>query len=198
MSRAHGNVELIPYDESWPARFRETKEQLRAVFPTALIEHVGSTSVPGLSSKDTIDVLVGVPDVEEALTPEILGKLIVGGFEHVPASFAQDADHSFLHRIIGDHRTDHVHLMRLGSDVLQGHLLFRNYLRATPGALIDYERAKQELATRFRGSRDDYVAQKQPIVEALLVGARAWKKSGEQKWRPSSDQAKPAPNVTPG
>lgn len=177
MSRAHSNVELVPYDGSWPARFERTKEQLRTVFPTSLIEHVGSTSVPGLSSKDTIDVLVGVPDVKAALAPQTLGKLVVLGFEHVPSSFVHDADHSFLHRIIGDDRTDHVHLMRSGSDSLQGHLLFRDYLRATPEALIGYERAKQNLAARFHGRRDDYVKYKQPIVEALMASARAWQKS---------------------
>lgn len=176
MSQAHSNVELVPYDESWPARFRHTKEQLHTVFRSAVIEHVGSTSVPGLSSKDTIDALVGVPDVEKALDPQTLEELTVLGFEHVPSSFAHDADHSFLHRIIGDHRTDHVHLMRLDSDSLQGHLLFRDYLRASPEALLRYERAKQELAARFQGRRDDYVTHKQPVVEELLAGARAWQR----------------------
>ena len=177
MNRAYSIVELIPYDESWPARFEKTKDQLRTVFATAVIEHVGSTSVPGLSSKDTIDVLIGVPDVKEALTLQTLGELSTLGFEHVPSSFARDADHSFLHRIVDGHRSDHVHVMRLGSDSLQGHLLFRDYLRATPDALVHYEHAKQKLAARFHERRDDYVTHKQPVVEALMVSARAWQNS---------------------
>jgi GrpB-like predicted nucleotidyltransferase (UPF0157 family) len=67
--------------------------------------------------------------------------------------------------------------MREGSDAMQGHLLFRDYLRATPTALTEYEHAKQELAARFHERRNDYVAHKQPLVEALLEKARAWKAS---------------------
>lgn len=180
MNRGQSEVVLVPYDERWPPRFESTKKELRAAFPTSLIEHVGSTSVPGLSSKNTIDVVVGVPDVVRTLNPRTLSRLSALGFEYIPSSFAADADHSFLHRIVEEQRTDHVHMMRLGSDALQGHLLFRDYLRATPAAVIEYEHAKQELVARFHNRRDDYVVQKQPVVEALMEKARAWmNESGE-------------------
>ncbi|WAP50451.1 GrpB family protein [Arthrobacter sp. ATA002] len=176
MNRAQ-DIALVAYDVSWPDRFLKTKDQLREVFPTESIDHIGSTSVPGLSSKDTIDVLVGVPDVGQALTSTILDRLTVLGFEYVPASFDDDDDHAFLHRIIGEHRSDHVHVMQLGSDALQGRLLFRDYLRATPTARAKYEWAKKDLAVRFAEHRDDYVKRKQPIVEALMEQARAWEGS---------------------
>lgn len=176
MNRAHSEVALVSYDERWPRRFESTKMELRKAFPTDLIEHVGSTSVPGLSSKDTIDVVVGVPDVVRTLNPRTLSKLSVLGFEYIPCSFAANPDRSFLCRIIEDQRTDHVHVMRLGSDELRGHLLFRDYLRAIPAAVIEYEQAKQELVARFYNRRDDYVVQKQPVVEALMEKARAWMK----------------------
>lgn len=175
-SRAHTTVELIPYDPGWPARFAATAAEIHAVLPDAVIEHVGSTSVPGLSSKDTIDVAVGVLDVEEAVDPEVLAVLVVAGFVHVPASFASDPDHAFLHRIIRDHRTDHVHIMRRGSATLEGQLLFRDYLRAVPEAARRYESVKLDLARQYADHRSAYVDQKQEVVDHLMVEARAWRR----------------------
>lgn len=175
-SRAHTTVELVPYDQGWPARFAATAAEIHAVLPDAVIEHVGSTSVPGLSSKDTIDVAVGVRDVEEALDPEVLAALEVAGFVHRPESFASDPDHAFLHRIVGDHRTDHVHVMRLGSAPLEGHRLFRDYLRAVPEAARSYESVKLDLARRYADHRSAYVDQKQEVVDHLMVEARAWRR----------------------
>jgi hypothetical protein len=112
VGRAHTEVEILPYDKDWARRFKATKRELRLVFPDALIEHIGPTSVPGLSSKDTIDIAVGVPDVIAILVQAALSAMSQQGFEHVPASFAEDPDPAFVHRIINDHRTDHVHVVR--------------------------------------------------------------------------------------
>lgn len=174
MNRAHTVVELVPYDADWPRRFRATAAELRSAFPTAAIEHIGSTSVPGLSSKDTIDVAVGVPDVLAALDRQTLDALAASGFLYRPASFADDPDHAFLDRIVADHRTDHIHVIRLGSEVFSGHILFRDFLRANPDAAARYERAKLELAARFHDRRNEYVDRKQAIVDALMREACEW------------------------
>ena len=174
--RAHTTVDVVPYDPEWPSRFAASAAEIRAVLPDAVIEHVGSTSVPGLSSKDTIDLAVGVSDVDEALSPETLDAFETAGFVHVPASFAADPDHAFLHRIVHDHRTDHVHVMRLGSAPFEGHQLFRDYLRAEPEAAGRYEAVKLDLARRFADHRSAYVDEKQKIVDHLMVEARAWRR----------------------
>lgn len=176
MSKAHTEVEVVAPDPLWPARFSRTKDELAEVFPSASIEHVGSSSVPGLASKDTIDIAVGVASVDEALTATALDRLSGLGFEYVAASFASDPDHAFLHRIIDDHRTDHIHVMRIGSDAYESHLLFRDYLRAHTDERLAYERAKIRLARECQFDRDSYVDAKQEIVEAILVSARAWSK----------------------
>ncbi|WFR67065.1 GrpB family protein [Curtobacterium flaccumfaciens] len=176
MSRAYSDVTLVSPQRAWSARFAETASELQAVFRHATIEHIGSTSVPGLSSKDTIDVAVGVLSAVDALDRETLAALQGRGFEFVP-SFEGDPDHAFLHRIVGDQRTDHVHVVTLGGDAWGGYLLFRDYLRATSDAVRQYEAAKRDLAVRFAKHRDAYVREKQPIVEALMVEARAWQRT---------------------
>lgn len=176
-SRAHTVVELVPYDPGWPARFVGTAAQIRATLPGADIEHVGSTSVPGLSSKDTIDVAVGLDDVDDVLDPEVLARLEAFGFVHRPESFAEDPDHLFLCRIIDDHRTDHVHVVRRGTTTLDEYLLFRDYLRAVGDAAARYEAAKIDLAERHADRRHAYVDQKQAVVDRLMEEARAWRRA---------------------
>lgn len=185
-SRAHTVVELVPYDPEWPARFAESAAQISAVLPEAEIEHVGSTSVPGLTSKDTIDLAVAVDDTGEVLDPEVLARLERHGYVHVPESFADDPDHVFLCRIIEDHRTDHVHVVRRGTTTLSDYLLFRDYLRAVGEAARRYDAAKADLAERHGDRRHAYVDEKQTVVDRLMVEAREWRQSTSEPagvWR---------------
>ncbi|WP_420114716.1 GrpB family protein [Pseudactinotalea sp.] len=173
-SRAHRSVALVAYDERWPDRFAATRAQLAATFPAAEIEHIGSTSVSGLSAKDTIDVAVGVPDVTTALSPAILAELAALGFTHRPSSFADNPDHAFLDRIVADHRTDHVHVMTLDSATYRDRLVFRDYLRASPEVVARYEDRKRDLAEHYAEQRSEYVDRKSLVVDELMRGARAW------------------------
>ena len=178
VNKAFSEVALVDSRPLWVNRFARTAHELRSVFPQASIEHVGSTSVPGLASKDTVDVAVGVPSLSHALDDGHIDLLRALGFEYISASFVDDPDHAFLHRIVEDRRTDHVHVVKLGSSVWIDYLLFRDYLRATPEALSRYEQAKRELAARYAKQRDRYVSEKQPIVEALMTEARSWQSGG--------------------
>lgn len=167
-------VGVVPYDPAWPHRFQRTRTQILQVLPHVVIEHIGSTSVPGLSSKDTIDVAVGVDDVDSTLTPGVLAALARLGFEHRPESFAGNPDHAFLHRILAGHRTDHVHVIRLDSPTYTDRLVFRDYLRASPAVVAEYQRIKLELAANFADRRSQYVDRKAAIVDRMMHDARAW------------------------
>jgi GrpB-like predicted nucleotidyltransferase (UPF0157 family) len=182
-------VELVPPDPGWPARFRAVRDELRAVLDDADVEHIGSTSVPGLASKDTVDVAVAVDDVATALTPAVLAALAERGFVLVPGSFADDPDHAFLHRVVGGRRVAHVHVVRRDSDVLASFLLFRDFLRADPDAAARYARAKADLARRFAARRDRYVDEKEAVVAALLVEAAAWHDEAARSGRGSDEPA---------
>lgn len=170
MGRADTHVDLVPYDPRWVERFERTRAELEQVFPGAVIEHIGSTSVPGLASKDTIDVAVGVADVSTALSTSIIDALAALGFDYMSEAF-DDPDHAFVRRVVNDHRTDHVHVIRLDSETFRKHLVFRDYLRTNPDALRRYEEAKLDLAVRFHDDRDAYVVNKEPVVNALLTEA---------------------------
>ena len=167
-------MRVVPYDPSWPASFEAARGDLAAVVPEALaIEHVGSTSVPGLASKPTVDVLLVVDEL--ALVLDRTSELADIGFEYRPGSFAPERHHLFFRRMAGGGRTHHLHVLASSSPEPDDYRLFRDYLRANPDAAASYEAAKFNLADRFARDRTSYVQAKEPIVEELLAAARAWR-----------------------
>jgi len=92
----------------------------------------------------------------------------------VPASFADDPEHLFLHRLRGEKRTHHLHLVAATSPLPTRYLLFRDYLRAHPDAAAGYEAVKRDLAARYPTDRDRYVEEKPAAVVALLADAADW------------------------
>jgi GrpB-like predicted nucleotidyltransferase (UPF0157 family) len=171
-------IELVPADLNWPARFAAVRSQLAAALgPTAVrIEHVGSTSVPGLDAKSVIDVQIGVVDLadEAAYAPEIAAL----GW---PLRL-RDSDHRFFREPAGIPRTTHVHVCALGGRWERDHLLFRDYLRSHPDRAAAYADLKWALVGRYAGVRLAYTEAKGPFIEETLRLANAW--AAHQDWRP--------------
>ncbi len=169
-------VDVVDADPAWPLVFAEERRRLADVLPGAVaIEHIGSTSVPGLASKATIDILVVVGSADLAAAVPVLQAL---GYLYVPASFTDDPDHAFLHRLREGKRTHHLHLVSAGSPLPDRYLLFREYLRAHPDAAARYAAVKRELAARHPIDRDRYVEEKPAVVVELLTEATRWAGSG--------------------
>jgi GrpB-like predicted nucleotidyltransferase (UPF0157 family) len=79
-----GAIEVRDYDPRWPVLFDEECERLRGVFgPAVTIEHMGSTSVPGLAAKPIIDLLVGIRSLTEAKAT-YPGPLQAMGYAYIP------------------------------------------------------------------------------------------------------------------
>ena len=168
------SVRVVPYDPTWPPSFEAARSDLATVVPEALsVEHVGSTSVPDLASKPTVDVLLVVDDL--AVILDRLAELAAIGFEYRPGSFAPERHHLFFRRVVEGERTHHLHVLTSDSPEPDDYRLFRDYLRASPDAAARYESAKLDLADRFARDRASYVQAKEPIVEELLVAARTWR-----------------------
>ncbi len=165
-------VDVVDADPAWPLVFAEERRRLAHALPGVVgIEHIGSTSVPGLGSKPTIDILVVVGSADLAAAVPVLQAL---GYLHVPESFADDPDHAFLHRLRAGKRTHHLHLVSASSPLPDRYLLFRDYLRAHPAAAARYEAVKRELAARYPTDRDRYVEEKPVVVVELLTEATRW------------------------
>jgi GrpB-like predicted nucleotidyltransferase (UPF0157 family) len=157
-------VVLTPYDPAWPAAFAAERARIAAAFGAfpASVEHIGSTSVPGLDAKPILDVLVGVP----AGVPRApyVAALVSLGYAHRGAHGIPGRDYF----VRGEPRSHQIHLLDIGSDTWAAHLAFRDALRASPRTAAAYAALKRDLAARFRDDRDSYQNGKADFIESVL------------------------------
>jgi GrpB-like predicted nucleotidyltransferase (UPF0157 family) len=151
-------IEILEPQSRWPAEFAAAAARLRqALGPLALaINHIGSTSVPGLHAKDVIDIQIGVAALDPAgplqAAIEAAGYRLRDNiwFDHVPGGDDPDPER-WAKRMggaaEGDRRT-HIHIRVRGRPNERYALLFRDFLRATPAAATTYGLIKRELAAR--------------------------------------------------
>jgi len=140
------------YDPAWPARFESESARIReALGDNAVrIDHVGSTSVPGLGAKPVIDIQVSVA----SMVPRDAYKDALIGLGYRWALDPWTDDHEFFNRDEDGERAFHVHVCPTGSEWERRHLAFRDWLRANPADAAAYERLKRELAEQH--PRDTY------------------------------------------
>lgn len=162
-------VTLVPYDPQWPRLFEREAAQIRdALGERALrIEHVGSTSVPGLIAKPILDIVLAVAD--SADEPAYVPLLEAAGYV---LRIREPQWHE--HRLFkGPRRAINLHVFSASSSELKRMLAFRDRLRNNPVDRELYARAKQALAQRRWQYVAEYADAKTEIVEAILTRAGA-------------------------
>jgi GrpB-like predicted nucleotidyltransferase (UPF0157 family) len=164
------SVEVVAYDPSWPGRYRRWRDRLDGqLADTALrIEHVGSTAVPGLPAKPTIDIQISVADLDDE-------SRYVAQIEQAGVQLrSRDALHRFFRPFAGQPRDVHVHVCQAGSDWEREHLLFRDYLRSHADARDAYARIKWEAAEVWSDDRIAYTEAKTEVILDLFDAAETW------------------------
>ncbi|MCI0349056.1 MAG: GrpB family protein [Acidobacteriales bacterium] len=170
----HHQIVIVDYDPRWPGLYEDERARiLDAVGPLiAAIEHVGSTSVPGLAAKSVIDIMVGVStlaDADHCIEP--IERL---GYRYVPEYEDEIPGRRFFKKLLPDGmHTHHIHVVKISSPFWDDHLLFRDYLRAHPDTAWEYECVKRALAPHF-SSGNDYANAKTNYITEVLEKARAW------------------------
>jgi GrpB-like predicted nucleotidyltransferase (UPF0157 family) len=167
--RADGPIRLIDPDPGWAAQYDREEERVRTALGARAVqvEHVGSTSVPGLMAKPVIDIVLTVTDSahEAGYLPDLEAAGYVLQF--------REPDW-YEHRFLQDHNPDvQIHVFTVGSPEVERMLLFRDRLRAQPAERRLYERVKQELAARRWDYIQDYADAKSSVVEEIISRARA-------------------------
>ena len=162
-------IVIAPYDPTWPARFEEEAKRLsQALGELAVrIDHIGSTSVPGLAAKPVIDIQISVARLEP-LDP-IRNSLAGAGYTHHPSDW--DAFYPFFHKPATWPHTHHLHVCTTGGREERRHLAFRDFLRANPGIAREYEALKRRLAAEHSAesfeSRNAYAEAKSEFIVPL-------------------------------
>jgi GrpB-like predicted nucleotidyltransferase (UPF0157 family) len=163
-------VQIVPYDPNWPARFAEERTALAAAIGDWIVggvHHVGSTAVPGLASKPTIDILVGVEDLQKSRL--CFDRLAVLGYMYAP--YRPSEMHWFC-KPNPRRRTHHLHLVPTDSSRFRDELAFRDYLLGNHDVAQEYEALKLALATDFEHDREAYTAAKADFIRAAIDPAR--------------------------
>lgn len=159
--------ELADYDPNWEVIFERESELIAEALGDDVIEiqHIGSTSIPGLRAKPIIDLLAAVesfapiPEYERALEPL--------GYRHHPHS--EEDERIFFWK--GTPRTHHLHIVEYATWEHQRHVIFRDYLRAHPEIAQWYEQIKRELWISFKGNRPAYTKGKTAFIKTIMARA---------------------------
>ena len=189
-------VEIAPASPAWPGEFRRIGQALRAALgPLALrIDHVGSTSVPGLPAKDVIDVQVTVAAIDDPrLVPTIegagfLSRNEVTRWDHrPPGAIGPDADWTKLFfRDAAGMRRANLHVRAEGRANQRYALLFRDYLRAHPATAAAYAELKRRLEA-LGLDHGPYADTKEPACDLIMAAAEPW--AAGTRWRPGPSDA---------
>jgi putative glutamine amidotransferase len=160
---------ISPYDPAWPVRYEAESARIRATLGDQItrIDHVGSTAVPGLAAKPTVDVQVSV----RSMVPrsDYVEPLIGIGYRWALDPWTDE--HEFFSRDEAGERAVHVHVCLSGSGWEQRHLAFRDWLRDHPDDAAEYGRLKQELAARHPRDIHTYVSGKAAFVREIEARA---------------------------
>ncbi len=159
-------VVVMPYDTAWKAAFEAIKKELESAVGDLIvgIEHVGSTSVEGLSAKPCIDIDVVIKDytVFDAVVRglESIGYIHEGdlGIKDREAFKYTGKPHLMQH---------HLYVCPQASEELHRHVTFRDFLRSSPEAVKKYGAVKMQAAQLFPDDIDQYIAYKSPCIEEL-------------------------------
>lgn len=156
-------VEVVPYDPAWPVRFEEIRGHLLSILSgqDVRVEHVGSTSVPGLAAKPIIDIDI-VLKVGESFEA-VKNALEANGYTHVGALgitgrevFKFDSKPQLM--------SHHLYALSADSEELKRHLTFRDWLRSHPQDRAAYAQAKLAAARQFPNDIDAYIDAKSGVI----------------------------------
>ena len=162
----NAEVVIVPYSAEWPRLFATEADRIRRALalPGLPIEHIGSTSVPGLAAKPIVDLAVQVPDPVGAVPAlQRLGYVARGEFGLPGRQFFT----------LGDPVTVHAHLVAPGSPHWSAWVLFRDAIRRDATLCDRYETLKRELAVRHAGNRPAYTAAKSDFINRVVEAERA-------------------------
>jgi GrpB-like predicted nucleotidyltransferase (UPF0157 family) len=164
-------IAIVPYNSEWVESFAAEAERIRMSFGSEAerIEHVGSTSVPGLAAKSVIDIQISVPSLARRdLHHQHLKAL---GYTHFPLGDF-DLVYPFFKRPEAWPSTHHVHLCESHSHQERVHVAFRDYLRRHPTIAAEYASLKLQLATAHHGltmqSQEAYSLAKTEFITRVL------------------------------
>jgi GrpB-like predicted nucleotidyltransferase (UPF0157 family) len=163
----NSTIYLAPYDPAWPSLFAQLAQQIPEALGAGvlLLEHAGSTSVPGLSAKPIIDMVLAVADSRDEAA-------YVKPLEQRGYTLRIREPDWYQHRLLKPPEiAGNLHVFSAGCAEIAQMLLFRDWLRTHPDDRLLYEATKRELAARTWKYTQNYADAKATVVQAILARA---------------------------
>ena len=191
-------VVIITYKETWPHEFQEIAGELRRALQALAIriDHIGSTSVPGLAAKDVIDIQITVAGFDERLHDHFTQAIAKIGYAQAegvwvdhrpPLAIGPDSDwEKWVFRPPPTQRRTHIHVRVQDRPNFRFPLLFRDYLRCHPGMAEAYAELKRRLAAQL-ADPTTYPTVKDPAVDLIYFAAEEW--AEVTGWHPGQSDA---------
>ena len=186
------------YNPEWTQEFEPIRAALQDVLGRRAIriDHIGSTSVPGLGAKDVIDIQITVQE----LSPKIIQKMANAGYEHLGnitrdhVPLGEDEDPKLWRKLFFNQpqgqRRANIHVRVDGNPNQRYPLLFRDYLRAHPNSAKSIELIKREIAKRHADDVEAYYDIKDPVYDLIWDAAQEWAQYTEFKEELHREDAK--------
>jgi GrpB-like predicted nucleotidyltransferase (UPF0157 family) len=168
-TRADGPIHLAEYDPAWPGLFEREAARIRSILGdrVLLLEHVGSTSIPGLAAKPRIDIVLAVPDSADEAA--YVSPLAAAGYV-----LRIREPEWFEHRLLNGPDTEvNLHVFSEGCPEIERMLAFRDRLRTHDDERLRYEAVKRDLAARHWTYVQHYADAKGEVVEGIVARALA-------------------------
>ena len=159
-------VVVLPYDRTWKSDFEEIKREIEGAVGDLMIgiEHVGSTSVEGMSAKPIIDIDVIIQDY--AAFDAVVRGLEAIGYIHEGDLGIKDRE-AFKYANKPHLRQHHLYVCPQQSEELHRHITFRDFLASNPESVKKYSAVKEKAAQLFPDNIEKYIAYKSPCIEEL-------------------------------
>lgn len=163
-------MEVVEYSVNWKTWFEIERKHLEKLIPgIEIVEHVGSTSIPGQESKPIVDIFVGV---RELLSVEKYRKILGDSYDYIDTGMA--ARHLF-HKVEETSREFNVHLLPFDERFFErNEFMFRDYLLSHHELVEEYGKIKQDLIKKFGYTRE-YTFAKTPFIQRVVDMARTEK-----------------------
>lgn len=162
------HVVVETFDETWRYDFIKIRDELTVALGDLAIniEHVGSTSVQGMSAKPIIDIDVVIKDY--SVLEDVITALEKIGYQH-EGNLGIVGREAFKYSEKNHLKKHHLYVCPVDSPELKRHITFRDYLRTHPDAVKEYSRIKEEGAKKYPYDIDSYIEYKSPFIERIYA-----------------------------
>lgn len=165
-----GTVKLLPHDKKWKTLFEKERATLENKLNGLVIDiqHIGSTSIFGISAKPIIDMSLGIQKLKGA--KKLIKPLTILGYKWRKG--ASDHNQWLFVKGLEEKRTHYLHVMRHNGGVWKHDILFRDYLQKNPSRAKQYMMLKEKLATQYANERETYTKSKAKFILETIKMAK--------------------------